>query len=447
MKSIRWEGVRDSILLLGILTFSLPLKTPAIQSFLESILQISFPIQLSTYTLFLPMWLGITVLIHLLRIPEVWRQLKVPLLLMAMLFVWMWVGAWFSEWRGHSLKHAGRYTIHLLVFLTLLLLVNPQNIRSMTAVLLGWFLVVSGLTVAEQLFADWQLQSWFTSIGLGLELHAHVSSSGLSSLFENQNPYGIVSVGLLGISVFGVVQRQWILGIAGALASVWGIVLSGSRNAVLILIIYALFILFVQFGRAASRNKHYWKIFFGISVLLISVTVITSVFHPRVLMKSQQTWEELQLVEEFTQLEEIDPRFALYRMSIEYGLQHPSLFGVGVKSFGYAVSEEASGPMASVIQNANETWNAHNALLTIWVEMGWVGLFLALGFLTSWFWKCRRASLWLMASVLTLCLGQILDYFIWQITFMTVQSLAFVLMAASAKDTHLRDNEEDLPSI
>ncbi len=432
MKLIRWEVVRDSILLLGILTFSLPLKTPAIQSFLESIIQISFPIQLSTYTLFLPMWLGIAVLIHLLRIPEAWRQLKVPLLLMAMLFVWMWVGAWFSEWRGHSLKHAGRYTIHFLVFLTLLLLVNRQNIRSMTAALLGWFLVVSGLTVAEQLFADWQLQSWFTSIGLGLELHAPLSYNGLSSLFENQNPYGIVSVGLLGISLFGVVQRQWILGIAGAFASVWGIVLSGSRNAALILIIYVLFIFLVNFCRAASRNKHYRKIFIGTSVLLIVVTVITSVFNPRVVMKSQQSWEELQLVREFAQLEEIDPRFALYRMAVEYGLQHHSLFGVGVKSFGYAVSEEASGPMASMLQNANETWNAHNALLTIWVEMGWVGLFLALGFLTSWFWKCRKASLWLMASVLTLCLGQILDYFIWQITFMTVQSLIFVLMAASS---------------
>ncbi|MGA0889510.1 MAG: hypothetical protein ACO3S0_16460, partial [bacterium] len=102
------EEFRDSVLLFGILTFSLPLKTPAIQSFLESILQISFPIQLSTYTLFLPFWLGITVLFHLRRIPEVWSQLKIPLLLMAMLFVWMWLGAWFSEWRGHSLKHAGR---------------------------------------------------------------------------------------------------------------------------------------------------------------------------------------------------------------------------------------------------------------------------------------------------------------------------------------------------
>ena len=97
--------------------------------------------------------------------------------------------------------------------------------------------------------------------------------------------------------------------------------------------------------------------------------------------------------------------------------------------------------------NLEQRYHAHNALLTIWVEMGWVGLLLALGFLTSWFWECRRASLWLMASVLILCLGQILDYFIWQITFMTVQSLAFVLMAASAKDTRLRGNEEDLPSI
>jgi len=156
------------------------------------------------------------------------------------------------------------------------------------------------------------------------------------------------------------------------------------------------------------------------------------IFNPRVMVKSQQTWEELQFVSEFSQLEDIDPRFALYRMAIEYGIQHPSFFGVGVKSFGYAVSEGASGPMASVFQNANETWNAHNALLTIWVEMGWIGLFLALGFVASWFWKFRRASMWLLASVLILCLGQILDYFIWQITFMTVQSLIFVLMAASS---------------
>jgi hypothetical protein len=33
--------------------------------------------------------------------------------------------------------------------------------------------------MAEQLFADWQLQSWFASIGMGLELHSNVRSGGL----------------------------------------------------------------------------------------------------------------------------------------------------------------------------------------------------------------------------------------------------------------------------
>ena len=166
----------------------------------------------------------------------------------------------------------------------------------MSAVLLGWFLVVSGLTMAEQLFADWQLQSWFASIGLGLELHSNVRSGGLSSLFENQNPYGVISVALLGISLFVVIQKQWFLGISAALVSVWGIVLSGSRNATLILIIYAVLILFAQFGRATNRKKHYWKIFGGIGLFLISVSVITLIFNPRVMVKSQQTWEELQFV-------------------------------------------------------------------------------------------------------------------------------------------------------
>ncbi len=436
MKSIRWEVVRDSILLLGILTFSLPLKTPAIQSFLESILQISFPIQLSTYTLFLPMWLGITVLIHLLRIPEVWSQVKTPLLLMAMLFVWMWLGAWFSEWRGHSLKHAGRYTIHLLVFLTFLLLVRSQNFRSMAVVLLGWFVVVSGLTMAEQLFADWSLQSWFASIGLGLELHSSLISSGpdyggLSSLFENQNPYGVISVALLGISFFSVTEKKYFLGTAGILASGGGIVYSGSRNSAIMLIILISLSLFTFFY-INKHSKKNWKNIIGISVLIISLFIILLRFNPLLITKSYYSLEKLRFTGESVQAEKIEPRLVLFRLAIEYGIQHPSFFGVGVKSFGYAVSEVVSGPFATEIKQANEKWNAHNALLTIWVEMGWIGLILALGFVASWFWEFRRASLWVLASVLTLCLGQMLDYFIWQITFMTIQSLIFVLMAASS---------------
>ena len=81
-----WPQIRDRLLLLGILTFSLPLKTHALQQMLESSTSISFPLKLSTYTLLLPPLLGLTTLFHWRRIPEVWNQLKVPLLILARLF-------------------------------------------------------------------------------------------------------------------------------------------------------------------------------------------------------------------------------------------------------------------------------------------------------------------------------------------------------------------------
>ena len=148
-KRIDWSQARDSLLLLGILTFSLPLKTPALQQELETSLGFTFPIRLSTYTFLLPPLLGLTTLIHWRRIPEVWNQLKMPLLIMGALFIWMWLGAWFSEWRSFSLKHAGRYSIHLVVFLTLLLLVRPAYAVNATRTFIFWFATLTAWTATN----------------------------------------------------------------------------------------------------------------------------------------------------------------------------------------------------------------------------------------------------------------------------------------------------------
>lgn len=439
-----WNRFRDSIFLLGILTFSLPLKTPVIQLYLENAFGFSFPIQLSTNTLFLPMWLGITVVVNMLRLPRVLGQLKFPLFLMAALFFWMWLGAWFSEWRGHSLKHAGRYTIYFLVFLTLLILVRAQNIRSMTSVLLGWFLFISGLTLAEQLFADWRLQPWFASIGLRLDLHYPPETSRLSSIFENPNPYGLISASLLGIAVYGLSQKLWVLGSLSTCAAIWGVIESGSRNAALILFFVSILILAPQIIREVIYGRNCLKSLIGAIITITALYLITFSFSPRVHERSQEILVKLKHVSELEHFEEIDPRFALFRMAIEYGIENPSFLGVGVKSFGYAVSEKASGPVALAFQNANEAWNAHNALLTIWIEMGWIGLLFALGFILTWFWQHRSTSVLLWASILILSLGQIFDYFIWQITFMTLQSLVFTLMAVSAEQNSAKHHRSKI---
>jgi O-antigen ligase len=165
-----------------------------------------------------------------------------------------------------------------------------------------------------------------------------------------------------------------------ASAAIWGVLESGSRNALLILIFVNTLILIVQVKRKLKYGNISWKYITGIVIAWITVSFMITQYSQRVFESSQEVMVKLEHAREFEHIEELDPRFSLFRMAIEYGIQNPSFFGVGVTSFGYAVSEKASGPAASAFQHANEAWNAHNALLTIWIEMGWIGLLFALGF-------------------------------------------------------------------
>jgi hypothetical protein len=114
----------------------------------------------------------------------------------------------------------------------------------------------------------------------------------------------------------------------------------------------------------------------------------------------------------------------LYGSVVDYLLANPSLSGPGPKTFEKMAE---FSHLDDIIR-----YHAHNALLTIWVELGYVGLILSLGFLLHWLIR-HQCSIFIFGGVLVLCIGQLLDYFIWQITFMTIQSLIFVLMAASAQ--------------
>ena len=77
------------------------------------------------------------------------------------------------------------------------------------------------------------------------------------------------------------------------------------------------------------------------------------------------------------------------------------------------------------------TYNAHNALLTIWIEMGWVGLIAVLTFLWLWLCPAIRGPPLLMMPMVAVCVGQILDYFVWEISFMAFQSFFFASFASS----------------
>jgi len=62
--------------------------------------------------------------------------------------------------------------------------------------------------------------------------------------------------------------------------------------------------------------------------------------------------------------------------------------------------------------------------------MGWVGLIAVLIFLGLWFRPALRGPPLLMMPMLAVCVGQILDYFVWEIFFMAFQSFFFAHFAA-----------------
>jgi O-antigen ligase len=113
------------------------------------------------------------------------------------------------------------------------------------------------------------------------------------------------------------------------------------------------------------------------------------------------------------------------------GIADPPILGSGTKTFGHEVFSKSkdiaylSGPWY------RDAFNSHNALLTIWIEMGWVGLIAVLLFLWLWFRPALRGPPLLMMPMLAVCVGQILDYFVWEIFFMAFQSFFFAHFAAT----------------
>ena len=142
-------------------------------------------------------------------------------------------------------------------------------------------------------------------------------------------------------------------------------------------------------------------------------------------------------VNTYKDLEKLDIRFTIYRTALESGMRSPPILGSGTKTFGHEVFSKAKD--VAIVNNSEtlnsnhykDIFNAHNFLLTIWIEMGWIGLLAVLIFLWLWFRPALRGPPLLMMPMLSVCVGQILDYFIWEIFFMVFQSFFFAHFASS----------------
>ena len=225
-------------LLVGLLIlFSMPLKLPALQQMLESLLSFSFPIRLSLYTLFLPPVALFCIVWNRKRTLEIWQKFRLPLIVLAFLFFWMWLGAVMSEYPKIALKHSGRYSIYLLTFLALLFALDRESSKKSGQIFTVIYVLLMAFTFLD-LHGKTNIPGLLSNYGLHIDLFFRGESP--SSFFENRNPYAVVSVGVFFWSLANL-RNSWILSSLGIVAASYSIVLAGSRNGILTLVLCLLF--------------------------------------------------------------------------------------------------------------------------------------------------------------------------------------------------------------
>jgi hypothetical protein len=413
-------------LLVGLLIlFSMPLKLPALQQMLESLLSFSFPIRLSLYILFLPPVALFCIVWNRKRTLEIWQKLRLPLLVLAFLFFWMWLGAIMSDYPKIALKHSGRYSIYLLTFLAFLYALNLNSLKKS-----GQFFTVIYVLLMALTFLDWHGQIKITDLLSDIGLHIDFFLNDyrqVTSFFENRNPYSAVSVGVFFWSLANL-RNSWILSSLGIMAALYSIVIAGSRNGVLTLVICLLFLLILTLKHIRKTRTAF--------IFVIAATIVIgigyySIYSQTVKRIGQAKLNHLLNIKTYKDLESFDIRFTIFRSTLELGISNPPILGSGTKTFGHEVFSKSKD-----IAHLKNPWykdalNAHNAPLTIWIEMGWVGLIAVLLFLWLWFRPALRGPPLLMMPMLAVCVGQILDYFVWEIFFMAFQSFFFAHFAAT----------------
>jgi len=416
-------------LLVGLLImFSLPVKLPALQHWLENLLSITFPVRLSLYTFFLPPTALLCLFWNRDRINEIWDKLCLPLIILAFLFGWMWLGAIMSDYPALALKHSGRYSIYLLTFIALLFALEKDSLKKCGQIFTVIYIFLMVLTFLDH-YTFFSIPGLLKELGIKMELFFRQDAykgTHITSFFENRNPYAVASVAVFFWSLVNL-KHSLFLSSVGIGAALYSILLAESRNGILTLVICLLFLLYLTFRQIRKQRTD-----FAI-VLVASIAMGIAFFslHSQAISRTSASFNKLLNVKSYKDLEKLDNRFTIFRAALESGIENPPILGSGSKTFGHEVFSKAKDVGNLNNNHFKDIFNSHNFLLTVWIEMGWVGLIAVLIFLWLWIGPALRGPPLLMMPMLAVCVGQILDYFIWEIFFMAFQSFFFAHSASS----------------
>ena len=430
-----------------LILFSLPIKLVELQQWLESALLFSIPIKLSFYTLILPPIAALCLIWNRSKLLDICKKYRWPLTLLFFLFCWMWLGAITGDYMKLSIKHSGRYTIYLLTFFAFLFALHNASTKNNSQVFSAIYIILIVFTFLDH-YKQLSIVEILENFGMKIDLfHSGVNYSGTdwesirnvkdnfifmypTSFFEHRNPYAVVSTGMIFWGLYNL-KGSWFFSSLVIISALWSLYIAGSRNGLLTFFLVTLLLLILTIRKTRfSRSFLVFSLISSFFMIYIFFSIDSETTN-----RTRSTINRLISISSYKDLEKMDLRFTMYQVSFDIGLKSSSIFGYGTKTSGYKMFENSEDLASNFWPETRNRWaekyNSHNALLTIWIEMGWVGLIAVLIFLWIWFRPALRGPPLLMMPMLAVCVGQILDYFVWQIFFMAFQSFFFAHFASS----------------
>jgi O-antigen ligase len=359
-----------------------------------------------------------------IRVVKCYPQLGI---ILSLFYSWIWISAFCSDWRAIAIHYTLKYSIYGIVLLALVALLGSKlQISTADKIVLSLLMIIGIGGFLEQTFPNNGL------INL-LSYPDHYPR--IRSIIQNPNPFGVLMAISAIITLLWNRDRSYLPRQYWVYPFIILIALSASRNGWLVFCIGLVLL--------RIKNSISWRVATNLFLFLIMCLLLIQPSSERIL---PQLWTNLNTpqaaIAQTSSLPSvnsatisspaiphtsIDDRFILWQKATETALEYP-ISGVGVGVFQEVFCRQIYG---------HSRFNTHNLFLSIWVELGIVGILLSLLILVI-LWRIAITDHQTLINFIPLILflsSQMVDYFIYEYA---VTTIALYLFARALSQTRTR---------
>ncbi|MGF2038586.1 MAG: O-antigen ligase family protein [Nostoc sp. CmiVER01] len=384
--------------------------------------RIKFPgINIGIHYLLLPAFSFGIISLSLKSIPEVVKKHKVILISISLMYLWMWLSSFMSQFPIIAITYSLKYsTYYILFFAFLVLTFKNTNLAFYYRCILYLLQTIAILGFLEVLLPNY----WIFKL---LKFPSFYPEIG--SIMQNPNQFGVIVA--IGLCLSLILEKQNKISkielYINELIFIIPLALSASGNGWLTFII-GMFLLLIY--KIISFRK-----FIYLTSLLFLCIVTIPVSTERIGLADSKIFPLINVFSENSSI--LNPnkkplmiiitglsRFEIWQAAINETIKRP-LTGIGIGVFPEQIGVKVWG---------HKGYHAHNIFLNVLAEQGIMGLLLFINFLLRITFKLQYTNSLVTVPIIMFLMSQMPDFFAEDYTFTTIEFYFIAAAINSRKD-------------